>query len=163
MDPNQNTSGQPLMANYPTAIPPPDQQQPPQNQYQYNQGIPQPQPANPTNYPAPDAYQQVPAPGAYQQVPVPVQPQRMAPKCNPAMFLGVTVSVFCECSSCNQPTHTRVETRPSTIQWLLCFGMALFGFWLCCCIPFCIDSLQSGNHYCSNCGSCIGVISGISI
>ena len=154
MDPNQNTNGQPMLGEgQPLAgqAPPVPQAQPVQYQ---------------TNQPQPPAYQQVPQAQPMQQ-PMPqamggyppAQPgARTAPRANPAMFRGVTQSVFCECPSCFQPTHTRVEVENSPMQWILCLVMCIFGLWCCCFIPFCVDSLKAGNHYCTNCASSIGNI-----
>ncbi|CAI2379906.1 unnamed protein product [Moneuplotes crassus] len=107
------------------------------------QGIPQPQPAPNQRYPP----QQFGSGGS-------------APRATPAMFRGVVTSVFCECPSCGQATHTRVEQENSAMQWILCLIMFIVGLWCCCFIPFCVDSMKAGNHYCSNCGSSIGLIQG---
>ena len=152
MDPNQNQTQQPMLGQAPPApAPAPMAPQP-------AQPMPNAQPQYATAQPQP-GYQAPPAPA-----PMPVGPGvaapggRVAPKATPAMFRGVTASVFCECPSCGQSTHTRVETENSPMQWILCIIMFVVGLWCCCCIPFCIDSLKGGNHYCTNCGSSIGII-----
>jgi hypothetical protein len=86
------------------------------------------------------------------------EPKSRAPIATQAMFQGITYSVYCTCPSCHKATNTRVVTRVGTIAWVLCIIMFLFGFWICCFIPFCIDGMQDGNHYCTNCGSAIGRI-----
>ena len=152
MDPNQQNNTQPMMAG---------QAPPPAQGYPTQPYPPQPQPmAQPMQQPAPPPVQYQTTTTTYQPVPqMPGSgPMSGAPKANSAMFRGVTTSVFCECPSCGQATHTRVEVENSPMQWIICLIMFIFGLWLCCCIPFCIDSLKGGNHYCSNCGSSIGVI-----
>ena len=156
MDQNQNLNVQPMLSEGQPLV---GQAQPvPQAQLVQYQ----------TSQPQPTAYQQVsqaqpmqqPMPQAMGGYP-PVQPlpeARTAPKSNPSMFRGVTQSVFCECPSCSQATYTRVEVENSPMQWILCIIMFIFGLWCCCCIPFCVDSLKGGNHYCTNCGSSISII-----
>ncbi len=167
MDKNQTQYTQPMMDGQPTGVGgPPPAPIPAPNQYPVPQPIPQPQPV-PQAQPMPQAQpvQHVQpslnvSPHATQQVVhtehVHVNPNTMnggrgvAPKPNPAMFRGVTESIFCECPSCGQATHTRVEVENSAMQWILCLIMFIVGLWLCCFIPFCVDSLRVGNHYCSN-------------
>ena len=74
MDTGQNPTEQPMLDGASA------------NQYQYNQGAPQ---AIPIPTPVPD-------PAVLQHALVSAD---TAPKCNPQMFLGVTVSVYCECPS----------------------------------------------------------------
>ncbi|CAI2376424.1 unnamed protein product [Moneuplotes crassus] len=148
-----NTPGMPPQP-HPQEIqaPPPAQQQyvQPQIQPPSNYAVNTAQPVDDTNTTT-----------SYQVTNANVAPQGpVAPKPNPAMFRGVITSVYCECPSCGQATHTRVEHDYSAMQWIICLIMFIVGLWLCCCIPFCIDSMRSGNHYCSNCGSSIGVIQG---
>ena len=86
------------------------------------------------------------------------EPKSRAPVAMPGMFQGVSYSVYCTCPSCKKATNTRVETRASAMAWILCLIMFLFGFWLCCLIPFCVDGMKDGNHYCTNCGNSVGRI-----
>lgn len=45
---------------------------------------------------------------------------------------------------------------PNLQFWVL-FWLQIFSrCYLCCCIPYCMDSCQNGNHYCPNCGTFIG-------
>ena len=83
-----------------------------------------------------------------------------APEINPGynMFKQNLNPVRLVCPYCRMVTVTRVQTRPGTVQWLLCLGFCLFGLWFCCCIPFCIDTLQDGTHSCANCGQVLGRI-----
>ncbi|XP_024919995.1 lipopolysaccharide-induced tumor necrosis factor-alpha factor homolog isoform X2 [Cynoglossus semilaevis] len=44
------------------------------------------------------------------------------------------------CPHCNQTVVTNTEFTSGLLTWLICGGMALVGCFLCCCIPFCLDS-----------------------
>ncbi|CAI2377089.1 unnamed protein product [Moneuplotes crassus] len=166
MEQNQYNSHQPLTGDrgqplvqqdqppyYPTALPV-------ETTGQYPVEPPQYQTSQPMGGPT---YQGIPQPQYFQAQGYP--PHQfgnggVAPKVTPAMFRGVLTSVFCECPSCGQVTHTRVEEENSPLQWILCLIICVVGLWCCCCIPFCIDNLKAGKHYCSSCGSCIGHIQG---
>eukprot|EP01156_Anaeramoeba_ignava_P005895 Anaeramoba_ignava/a347252_2133.p2 GENE.a347252_2133~~a347252_2133.p2 ORF type:complete len:158 (+),score=49.62 a347252_2133:112-585(+) len=63
----------------------------------------------------------------------------------------------CQCPHCKNVVVTQVKFEPGSLTWLLCILMAIFGCWLCCCIPFCVDSLQDAHHICPSCGRKIGV------
>ncbi|GJQ79513.1 hypothetical protein Trydic_g16363 [Trypoxylus dichotomus] len=60
------------------------------------------------------------------------------------------------CPHCRHDVLTRVEAEPSTQTHLCALLMCAFGFWPCCCIPYCVDSCQKINHYCPNCGVYLG-------
>ncbi|KAE9554169.1 hypothetical protein FO519_002649 [Halicephalobus sp. NKZ332] len=40
--------------------------------------------------------------------------------------------------------------------YLLAGGCCLLGLWLCCCIPFCLNSTKDAHHYCPNCKNFLG-------
>ncbi|KAK6040179.1 hypothetical protein COOONC_22315 [Cooperia oncophora] len=60
------------------------------------------------------------------------------------------------CPHCHQQILTKTEPKSGLLTWLLCGGMALFGCWLCCCIPFCVDGCRDTEHYCPNCRKLLG-------
>ncbi|KAJ8925138.1 hypothetical protein NQ315_001320 [Exocentrus adspersus] len=57
------------------------------------------------------------------------------------------------CPSCHSQIATNVKTEATTRTHLFALLLCLVG---CCCIPYCIDSCQSQNHYCPNCGAYLG-------
>eukprot|EP00343_Euplotes_focardii_P007174 CAMPEP_0205818744 /NCGR_PEP_ID=MMETSP0206-20130828/776_1 /ASSEMBLY_ACC=CAM_ASM_000279 /TAXON_ID=36767 /ORGANISM="Euplotes focardii, Strain TN1" /LENGTH=100 /DNA_ID=CAMNT_0053111435 /DNA_START=19 /DNA_END=318 /DNA_ORIENTATION=+ len=84
---------------------------------QPTQGYPQPIQDQPVPGQQPTQYGD-PVQPQYQGIPQQPMPNgEITPKATPAMFRGVVNSVFCECPSCGQATHTRVELQNSPIQW----------------------------------------------
>ena len=82
----------------------------------------------------------------------PMPQQMMAP----ATFGDTPQQAYCP--QCNCQVHTRVEKQSGMLTWLLVGVLALFGFWLCCCLfPFCIDGCMDSVHYCSKCNRELGV------
>ncbi|XP_046546153.1 lipopolysaccharide-induced tumor necrosis factor-alpha factor homolog, partial [Haliotis rubra] len=64
------------------------------------------------------------------------------------------------CQHCNATVTTTVDDETSTLQWIVCFFMCLFGcFLLCCLIPFCISDLKDARHSCPNCKQVVGKFS----
>ncbi|XP_067655831.1 lipopolysaccharide-induced tumor necrosis factor-alpha factor homolog [Haliotis asinina] len=64
------------------------------------------------------------------------------------------------CQHCNATVTTTVDDETSTLQWIVCFFMCLFGcFFLCCLIPFCITDLKDARHSCPNCKQVVGKFS----
>ncbi|KAJ8970701.1 hypothetical protein NQ317_000599 [Molorchus minor] len=60
------------------------------------------------------------------------------------------------CPSCHAQITTTVETEATTKTHLFALLLCLFGCYPCCCIPYCVDSCQSQNHYCPNCRAYLG-------
>ncbi|XP_055378377.1 lipopolysaccharide-induced tumor necrosis factor-alpha factor-like [Condylostylus longicornis] len=60
------------------------------------------------------------------------------------------------CSSCRATIITQVEYEASTKTHLFALLLCLFGLWPCVCLPYCMDSCQSGRHYCPNCRAYLG-------
>ncbi|KAJ8925139.1 hypothetical protein NQ315_001321 [Exocentrus adspersus] len=60
------------------------------------------------------------------------------------------------CPSCHAQIVTTVETEATTKTHLFALLLCLFGCYPCCCIPYCVDSCQSQNHYCPNCRAYLG-------
>lgn len=85
------------------------------------------------------------------------------------------------CPHCQQTVITRTEPTPGLLTWLVCAGLGIFGyepkrstqaqenknfanlndsfppsrFFLCCCIPFCVEALQDITHRCPSCNRVI--------
>ena len=51
---------------------------------------------------------------------------------SPGLFYQNPHPVAVRCPSCQRNIVTVVTKTTSMIQWLICLGLCLFGFWLCC-------------------------------
>ncbi|XP_030840218.1 calcium-binding protein P isoform X1 [Strongylocentrotus purpuratus] len=128
---------------------------PPQGQPGYPpQGQPGYPPQQPASYQQPypqqggyPAGQGMPPPGGQQTVVV-AQPTQMVTTV--VQHFGDAPSNT-KCPNCQNQVTTIVSHEPGTMAWLSCFLMFIFGFWLCCCIPFCVDGMQNANHHCPVC------------
>ncbi|CAF0796197.1 unnamed protein product [Adineta ricciae] len=93
---------------------------------------------------------------SYESAPPPVQTAQPIFLGSPVVSIG-TYPVQCICPHCRTQIVSQTAKKPGLLAWLLCGGMALLGFWLCCFIPFCIDSCKDTEHYCPNCHILLGV------
>ncbi|XP_039955532.1 lipopolysaccharide-induced tumor necrosis factor-alpha factor homolog [Bactrocera tryoni] len=60
------------------------------------------------------------------------------------------------CPSCGATICTTVEYRPSVKTHIIGLLLCLMCCWPCVCVPYCMKSCQSANHYCPNCDVYIG-------
>jgi len=60
------------------------------------------------------------------------------------------------CPSCHATVLTNVRYEPNTKTHILALILCCFICWPCVCLPYCMDSCQSGNHYCPNCNAFLG-------
>ncbi|PAV59752.1 hypothetical protein WR25_26466 [Diploscapter pachys] len=60
------------------------------------------------------------------------------------------------CPRCNMNVITTLKFKNGLLTWLMVGGMALFGCWICCCVPLCIDSCKDVQHFCSSCQAFLG-------
>ncbi|XP_077979999.1 lipopolysaccharide-induced tumor necrosis factor-alpha factor homolog [Glandiceps talaboti] len=131
---------------------------------------PLPEPAYYQGQAYPQNTQQQPPPSAYypQQQPYMAQPYPPMPATSQSTIVVAQpvhttfVSTFGDsptaatCTNCGQSIITKVEAEPNGMAWFWCILMFLFGFWLCCFLPFCMDSCQDVTHRCPSCNKSLG-------
>ncbi|CAH2063514.1 unnamed protein product, partial [Iphiclides podalirius] len=128
----------------------------------YNAGNSSQYPGAPPPYPGPPPG---PAPAAY---PHPVQGPTIVhgtttvihgPAVVPAVVVGRqmgTQATTYVCKSCNHQVITRVDRSPSLRTHLFALLLCVIGCWPFACVPYCVDSCNNADHYCTNCGAYIG-------
>ncbi|CAF3716715.1 unnamed protein product [Rotaria sp. Silwood1] len=89
----------------------------------------------------------------YQQAP----PPPPIPMAQP-IYVGAPIVIVgdypmqCTCPHCGRQIVTRTEKKSGLLAWIICAVLFLFGLWLCCFIPFCVDGCKDTEHYCPSCG-----------
>ncbi|CAF0771559.1 unnamed protein product [Rotaria sordida] len=96
----------------------------------------------------------------YQQAPPP--PPQPMPIAQP-VYVGTPIVIVgdypmqCMCPRCGRQIVTRIEKKSGLLVWIICGVLFLLGLWICCFIPFCIDSCRDTEHYCPSCGAMLGI------
>ncbi|KAK5642965.1 hypothetical protein RI129_009132 [Pyrocoelia pectoralis] len=124
------------------------------------QGYPSPM-HQPTTYPMQHPQQigfQQPHQMGFQQ---PQQPGFQQPQA-PQVVMVSPPTVFgpnplpLTCAHCHKQVTSRVQSESATKTHLFALILCLVGCIPCCLIPYCMDSCQSQNHYCSHCNAFLG-------
>ncbi|CAI5455095.1 unnamed protein product [Caenorhabditis angaria] len=61
-----------------------------------------------------------------------------------------------QCPYCSEHILTETIEKNGMFAWLLFIALLFFGFWLCCCIPFCVRSCKDVEHHCPECKKLLG-------
>ncbi|KAB0795881.1 hypothetical protein PPYR_09942 [Photinus pyralis] len=61
------------------------------------------------------------------------------------------------CPYCHQQTTSKIITEASSRTHIIAVVLCLIGCIPCCLIPYCMDSCQNRNHYCSSCSAYLGM------
>ncbi|XP_049801545.1 lipopolysaccharide-induced tumor necrosis factor-alpha factor homolog [Schistocerca nitens] len=115
------------------------------------------QPGAPGGYPAPPGHPGYPAPPGHPHSGVPVSnviggypPHAAGMVIMPPLTVGAE-SCTVVCPSCRKTVQTDIKVVSTTKTHMFAFLLAIFGCCLCCCIPYCVDSLRAKHHYCPEC------------
>ncbi|XP_039541114.1 lipopolysaccharide-induced tumor necrosis factor-alpha factor homolog [Pimephales promelas] len=128
------------------------------------------------NYPGPQAHVNYPGPQAHyppQTGPhtAPYQPPPYGFGAPPTNFQPVMVPVVTQsavvsltdvpghiiCPHCMTEVLTEIEYLNGLLTWLICGVLGFFLCWICCCIPFCMESCKDVKHTCPNCKNIIRI------
>jgi hypothetical protein len=116
------------------------------------------QPIVPQQVPVSNSANIQPPPQQYQQNFVPQQNyQNQQPFAMRQTYVFGSHPQPIQCQVCFANVVTEVAGQPGLATWLVAGGTFFIG---CCCLaPFAFlsDSLKDKEHYCSNCGSLIGI------
>ncbi|XP_001976272.3 lipopolysaccharide-induced tumor necrosis factor-alpha factor homolog [Drosophila erecta] len=61
-----------------------------------------------------------------------------------------------QCPYCHNFARTRVSFKPNSRTHLIALILCLFQLYCCVCLPYCIASCMSINHYCGMCDRYLG-------
>ncbi|XP_014371852.2 lipopolysaccharide-induced tumor necrosis factor-alpha factor-like isoform X2 [Papilio machaon] len=136
-------------------------------------GLPNPEPTNPgpsypgSQYSGSQNYRQPQSePASHPRVvqgPNVVHVQHVIPTVIPTVVVGHRMgpnSTAFVCKSCNHQIVTRVERNASLRTHLVALFLCFVGCWPFACLPYCMDSCNNADHYCTNCGAYIGSYTG---
>ena len=63
-----------------------------------------------------------------------------------------------QCPHCHVVgSRTRVKTYPNWLTWTSAAGLFIV-FWPVCWVPLVVDNMKQTDHYCVNCGKCVGSV-----
>ncbi|XP_023305622.2 lipopolysaccharide-induced tumor necrosis factor-alpha factor homolog [Lucilia cuprina] len=123
----------------------------------------QPPPYSPPGFTPAQVYQ----PGQPQQPLYPPMPQPQQPPPQQSTVIIQTTTrpnlvaigngpTHIQCPSCHAEILTTVKHTANSRTHCWALVLCLFICWPCVCVPYCMDSCQSANHYCPNCNAYIG-------
>ncbi|KAG9340425.1 hypothetical protein JZ751_021538 [Albula glossodonta] len=131
---------------------------------EHPQGAPPPYMAPPANYGGTASTPQAGFPAGPSLVSYPPPTQFMGvPSMTPAGSTVILTSglsnIPCQtqCPHCQQLVVSQTRHTPGLLTWLICGTLTLFGCWLCCFIPFCMDDCKDVEHRCPNCNNLVYV------
>ncbi|KAJ2950762.1 hypothetical protein O0L34_g9026 [Tuta absoluta] len=87
-----------------------------------------------------------------QTQPIVVQPGQRVIVVNPVGSMPSLIT----CRLCNMQVTTSVVFRPSVRTHLAALLLCVVGCWPFACVPYCVESCNSVDHYCPNCRGYIG-------
>ncbi|XP_037954897.1 lipopolysaccharide-induced tumor necrosis factor-alpha factor-like [Teleopsis dalmanni] len=61
-----------------------------------------------------------------------------------------------QCPFCHNFTRTRIRHKPNSKTHLIALLLCLLQLYCCVCLPYCIGSCMSTNHYCGICDRYLG-------
>ncbi|XP_075228513.1 lipopolysaccharide-induced tumor necrosis factor-alpha factor homolog [Lycorma delicatula] len=91
----------------------------------------------------------------------PTQPQAEVVVQNRRIFVGQlpvgTQPLTTVCPHCEAHIKTKTKSVTHCSAHLTCLLLCLIFCWCCSCLPYCIGSFHSVNHFCPNCKALLGV------
>ncbi|XP_032590331.1 lipopolysaccharide-induced tumor necrosis factor-alpha factor homolog [Drosophila grimshawi] len=63
---------------------------------------------------------------------------------------------FLRCPFCQNDVVTTIHKAPTLTTHMWAMGLCLIGCWPCVCIPYCMDTCKSTDHYCPVCKALVG-------
>ncbi|XP_055319567.1 lipopolysaccharide-induced tumor necrosis factor-alpha factor homolog [Sitodiplosis mosellana] len=64
-----------------------------------------------------------------------------------------------QCPACGHRVLTRIVYRANIMTHLIAVLCCFLTGFLCCLLPYCIDSCKEAQHYCPACGAYLGTYS----
>ena len=72
-----------------------------------------------------------------------------SPGPHPQPMMPMQMNGPMNCAACCTATPTITRLKPGKVTYICCLALLFIG---CCCIPFCVDSLQDTEMVCGSCG-----------